>query len=300
MAERFEPLRRVLAPLTSWCARFKRSTLAWTGLALAAVVLLSVNLASSVGLKTWSADLTQDRLFTTSKGTREILKSIDEPITAQLYFSHDLATASPGVARYFDRVRALFQQYVDISGGKLRLSVIDPEPFSDSEDKAVAAGLKGVRVNAEGDTGYFGLVATNATDNQEVIPFFSPDRESFLEYDVTKLIYALANPKKRTVGLMTSLPVDGGKSPMRRQPTHLPGMLTRAEILHHYAEKTGIEVRNPDFYYVFGLFRLGVIAQQIYYRWKMGQTSNPKFQSFGVFVTVLANVAERTIAKSKL
>jgi ABC-type uncharacterized transport system involved in gliding motility auxiliary subunit len=219
MAERFEPLRRVLAPLTSWCARFKRSTLAWTGLALAAVVLLSVNLASSVGLKTWSADLTQDRLFTISKGTREILKSIDEPITAQLYFSHDLATASPDVARYFDRVRALFQQYVDISGGKLRLSVIDPEPFSDSEDKAVAAGLKGIRVNAEGDTGYFGLVATNATDNQEVIPFFSPDRESFLEYDVTKLIYALANPKKRTVGLMTSLPVDGGKSPMRRQPT---------------------------------------------------------------------------------
>jgi ABC-type uncharacterized transport system involved in gliding motility auxiliary subunit len=188
-------------------------------LALAAVVLLSVNLTSSVGLKTWSADLTQDKLFTISNGTREILKSIDEPITAQLYFSHDLARSSPDVARYFDRVRALFQQYVDISGGKLRLSVIDPEPFSDSEDKAVAAGLRGLRLNAEGETGYFGLVATNATDNQETIPFFSPDRESFLEYDVTKLIYSLANPKKRTIGLMTSLPLDGGKSPMRQQPT---------------------------------------------------------------------------------
>lgn len=87
---------------------------------------------------------------------------------------------------------------------------------------------------------------------------------------------------------------------VRMQPSNLPGMLTREEILRHYVEKTGIEVRNPDFYYVFGLFRLGVIAQQIYYRWKMGQTTNPKFQSFGVFVTVLANVAERTIAKSKL
>lgn len=219
MGDRFKPLKRAFAPLVAWCATLKRSTLAWSGLALAAIVLLSVNLTSSIGLKTWSADLTQDRLFTISQGTREILKSIDEPITARLYFSKNLADASPDVARYFDRVRALFEQYRDISGGKLQLSIVDPEPFSDAEDKAVAAGLRGLRLNAEGETGYFGLVATNATDNQEVIPFFSPDRESFLEYDVTKLIYSLANPKKRTIGLMTSLPLDGGKSPMRQQPT---------------------------------------------------------------------------------
>lgn len=219
MSGRFEPLNRAFAPLVTWCATLKRSTLAWAGLALAAVVLLSVNLTSSIGLKTWSADLTQDKLFTISQGTREILKSIDEPISTRLYFSKNLASASPDVARYFDRVRALFERYRDISGGKLQLSIVDPEPFSDAEDKAVAAGLRGLRLNAEGETGYFGLVATNATDNQEVIPFFSPDRESFLEYDVTKLIYSLANPKKRTIGLMTSLPLDGGKSPMRQQAT---------------------------------------------------------------------------------
>jgi ABC-type uncharacterized transport system involved in gliding motility auxiliary subunit len=219
MSGRFEPLKRAFAPLVTWCATLKRSTLAWAGLGLAAVVLLSVNLTSSIGLKTWSADLTQDKLFTISQGTREILKSIDEPISTRLYFSKNLASASPDVARYFDRVRALFERYRDISGGKLQLSIVDPEPFSDAEDKAVAAGLRGLRLNAEGETGYFGLVATNATDNQEVIPFFSPDRESFLEYDVTKLIYSLANPKKRTIGLMTSLPLDGGKSPMRQQAT---------------------------------------------------------------------------------
>ncbi|AGK59106.1 hypothetical protein HYPDE_37173 [Hyphomicrobium denitrificans 1NES1] len=219
MADRFEPLKRVFAPLVAWCATLKRSTLAWSGLALAAVILLSVNLVSSIGLKTWSADLTQDKLFTISQGTREILKSIEEPISTRLYFSKNLAAASPDTARYFDRVRALFEQYRDISGGKLQLSIVDPEPFSDAEDKAVAAGLRGLRLNADGETGYFGLVATNATDNQEIIPFFSPDRESFLEYDVTKLIYSLANPKKRTIGLMTSLPLDGGKSPMRQQAT---------------------------------------------------------------------------------
>ena len=127
--------------------------------------------------------------------------------------------ASPDVARYFDRVRTLFEQYRDISGGKLQLSILDPEPFSEAEDKAVASGLKGLRLNAEGEVAYFGLFASNATDNQQTIPFFSPDRESFLEYDVTKLIYALANPKKRTIGLMTSLALDGGKSPMRGTST---------------------------------------------------------------------------------
>ena len=130
------------------CATAKRSTLAWSGLALAGLVLLSVNLTSSIGLKTWRADLTQDRLFTISKGTREILNSIDEPISARLYFSRNLAAASPDVARYFDRVRTLFEQYRDISGGKLQLSILDPEPFSDAEDKAVASGLKGLRLNA--------------------------------------------------------------------------------------------------------------------------------------------------------
>ena len=236
MSDRFEPLKRVFAPLTAWCSTLKRSTLAWAGLALAAVLLLSVNLASSIGLKTWSADMTQDKLFTISDGTRQILKSIDEPISARLYFSSNLAAASPDVARYFDRVRALFEQYRDISGGKLQLTVLDPEPFSDSEDKAVAAGLKGLRVNADGELGYFGLVATNATDNQETIPFFSPDRESFLEYDVTKLIYSLANPKKRTIGLMTSLPLDGGKSPMRRQAT--PPWLIMGQIREFFDVRT--------------------------------------------------------------
>ena len=235
MSNGFEPVARVFNSAVAYFSSFKRSTLAWTGLGLAAVVLLSVNLASSIGLKAWSADLTQDKLFTISDGTREILKSIDEPITARLYFSRNLADASPDIVRYFDRVRELFERYRDISGGKLQVAIIDPEPFSDAEDKAVEAGLKGLRLNAEGEVGYFGLVATNATDNQQVIPFFDPSRESYLEYDVTKLIYSLANPKKRTVGLMTSLPLDGGKSPMRQQ--EMPPWLMMGQIREFFDVK---------------------------------------------------------------
>ncbi len=178
-----------------------------------------MNLVSSVSLRNWQADLTQGRLFTISDGTRQILRSIDEPITVRVYFSKRLGELAPSYADYFERVQTLLESYRDLSGGKLQISYLDPEPFSDAEDRAVAAGLRGTRLNAEGEVGYFGLVATNSTDNQQVIPFFSPDRGAFLEYDVTKLINALANPKKHVVGIITGLPINGGKNPMSNQPT---------------------------------------------------------------------------------
>lgn len=85
---------------------------------------------------------------------------------------------------------------------------------------------------------------------------------------------------------------------VRMQPSTLPGMLTREEIVRYYGEQTGRDIPNHDFYYVFGLFRLAVIAQQIYYRWKLGQTKNPRFQAFGMFVSLLSQVADRVIQKS--
>ncbi len=183
------------------------------------MILLSVNLVASVSLRNWQADLTQGQLFTISDGTRQILRSIDEPITVRLYYSKRLGEVAPSYANYFERVQALLESYRDLSGGKLQVSYLDPEPFSDAEDRAVAAGLRGTRLNAEGELAYFGLVATNSTDNQQVIPAFSPDRAAFLEYDVTKLINALANPKKHVVGLISGLPINGGKMPMNNQPT---------------------------------------------------------------------------------
>lgn len=200
--------------LVACCAQLPRHTLAWGSIGLALVLLLSVNLFASSSLRNAKADLTQQRLFTISNGTRDILRAIDEPISARLYFSKRLGEAAPVYSRYFERVRALLQQYSDISGGRLEVAVFDPEPFSDAEDRAVAAGLRGVRLNPEGETGYFGLIATNSTDTDASIPFFTTEREAFLEYDLTKLIYTLANPKKRVVGLITGLPLDGGMNPM--------------------------------------------------------------------------------------
>lgn len=221
MHEVLEHIRKAFAPvwagLLDWSSRQNRHALAWGGLALAAVILLSVNLISTSLFRGVNSDLTEDRLFTISDGTRQILRSIDEPIDVNVYYSKKLGEASPTHARYFERVRALLEQYRDISGGKLQLTFLDPEPFSDAEDRAVASGLRGMRLNSEGEVGYFGLVASNATDNEDTIANFAPDRESFLEYDITKLVHALVNPKKRVVGLMTGLPIDGGMSAANMQ-----------------------------------------------------------------------------------
>ena len=207
-------VRAAFDRLTAYVGHLPRHTLAWIGLVLGAIILLSVNLFAATAFRSVKADLTQQRLFTISDGTRAVLRNIDEPISLRLYFSKRLGEAAPSYARYFERVRSLLEQYRDISRGQLEIAVFDPEPFSDAEDRAVAAGLRGIRLNTEGETGYFGLTGNNSTDNDASIAFFSNDREPFVEYDVPKLVYNLANPKKRVVGLLTGLPLDGGMAPM--------------------------------------------------------------------------------------
>lgn len=229
-------LAHTFARLVAYASRMTPARLAWGGLALAAVTLLSVNLIASQTLGGWKADLTEDKLFTISPGSVAVLKSMEEPVKARLYFSKQLGEASSAYARYFDRVRTMLEEFQRISGGKLQLEILDAAPFSDTEDQAVAAGIQGRRLNAEGEMGYFGLVATNSTDDQEVIGQLSPDRESFLEYDVTKLVHKLANPKKRRVGIMTSLPLDGGQNPMTQQET--PPWMIMSQIREFFDVET--------------------------------------------------------------
>ena len=212
-------LSNAFSGLIAYAARLSPARLAWGGLALAAVTLLSINLIASETLGSWKADLTQDKLYSISPGSVTVLRAMDEPIKARLYYSNKLGEIAPTYARYFDRIRTLLEDFQRISGGKLELEILDPEPFSDAEDQAVAAGLNGQRISAEGEMAYFGLVARNSTDNQEVIGFFTPSRENFVEYDITKLVHTLSNPKKPIVGVMSSLPLDGGQNPMTQQPS---------------------------------------------------------------------------------
>ena len=195
----------------------KSKTIALTGLVLAVVLLLSVNVISNTSFKALQLDLTEGKLFTLSDGTRSVLKEIDEPIKIRLFFSKILGEQSPQHATYFKRVKELLGQYVKLSGGKVELQLYNPEPFSDAEDLAAASGVKGIPINQEGDLGYFGLSAYNSTDDEALIGFLSPERETFLEYDLTKLVHSIAKPKKPVIGLLSSLPINGGRGPQAQQ-----------------------------------------------------------------------------------
>lgn len=191
-------------------SRLSSPTLAWWGIALAAVLLLCTNLIAGSWFKNWRMDLTEDGLYSISNSTRKVLAGLDEPISMQVYYTKALGETAPVYAQYFERVRALLERYRDMSGGKIRLQFVNPLAFSDAEDRAVGSGLKGIRLNSEGDMAYFGLAATNTTDNLETIGFFAPDRDRFLEYDLTKLVLTLSKPKKKVVGLISGLPLEGG------------------------------------------------------------------------------------------
>jgi len=187
-----------------------RSKLAGVSCVLAVVIFMSVNIFANTTFRGLEVDLTEEKLFTLSDGTREILKDINEPLTVRLFVSKRLVELNPSHATYADRIRELLERYVDISDGKINLELYSPEPFTDEEDLAVAFGLQGVPLDNTGDLGYYGLVATNSVDDLERISYLSPERESFLEYDLSKMVFKLAHDKKPLVGLISSLPVAGG------------------------------------------------------------------------------------------
>ena len=190
-----------------------RRAIAVAALVCIALLLISANIVIGRWF-TARLDLTADKLYTLSPGTLHTLAEIDEPITLRLYYSKQLGDEVPAYGVYAQRVRELLDQYVAAADGKIRLETYNPQPFSDVEDRAVAFGLQAVPLDSEGDQVYFGLAATNSTDDQQVIPFFSPERERFLEYDLTKLVHSLAVPKKTVVGLISTLPLQGDMTAM--------------------------------------------------------------------------------------
>ncbi len=195
--------------MTTISSGLKRGSLALLGLVLAVIAFLATNVLvdrKATGLR---ADLTQEKLFTLSPGTRSLLGKIEEPVTLRLYVSERLVREIPSYGVYAARVRELLEEYRAAANGKLRLQVIDPQPFSDDEDRAVALGLQGVPVNQAGEQVYFGIAGSNSADKDSVIPFLQPERERFLEYDLTKLVFDLVTTKKKTIGLLSTLPLTG-------------------------------------------------------------------------------------------
>jgi ABC-type uncharacterized transport system involved in gliding motility auxiliary subunit len=186
------------------------------GLIALAVLFLAVVMLSNVGLRGVRLDLTQNKLYTLSKGTQQVLRDLKEPVNLYFYFSRDAAAKqSPLVMPYAVRVREFLEEVSARAGGKIHLQVIDPQPFSDDEDRAAEFGLQSLHPG--GEALYFGLAGSNSTDGRSAIPTFTPDREEFLEYDVAKLIQELGTPKKPVIGLLSSIGVQGQFNPQTGQ-----------------------------------------------------------------------------------
>lgn len=196
-----------------------RRTFPLLALVFAAILALGVNLLAARLLPQARIDLTAQRLYTLAPGTRQVLAGLAEPLTLRLFYSRRLGAELPQYGAYAERVRDLLREYVTASRGKLRLELLDPEPFSEAEDRAVARGLQGVPLDQGGEQVFFGLVASNARDEERLVPFFQPERERFLEADITRILYELSHPTRPVLGLMTALPLAGDpRALMLRQP----------------------------------------------------------------------------------
>ena len=197
--------------------RWRRFGFGAGGLIALAVLFLAVVMLSNLSLRGMRLDLTQNKLYTLSKGTQQVLRDLKEPVNLYFYFSRDAAAKqSPLVLPYATRVREFLEEVAARSGGKIHLQVIDPQPFSDDEDRAAAFDLQPLQAGA-GDALYFGLAGTNSTDGRSSIPNFRADHEEFLEYDVAKLIQELGTPKKPVIGLMSSIGLQGQFNPATGQ-----------------------------------------------------------------------------------
>jgi len=195
-----------------------KKTLTYGGLILGLILFVAFNSLSGAMFKSSRLDLTDEKLYTLSEGTKNILRDLKEDITLRLFFSKKVAKDVTPVVGYAQRVQELLQEYALHAGGRIKVEVLDPEPYSEEEEKAVSFGLQGAPLNAAGDLVYFGIAGTNSTDEKEVIPFVQQNRESFLEYDLTRLVYTLANTKKQVVGVISKLPMEGNPMARMRNP----------------------------------------------------------------------------------
>jgi len=186
-----------------------------TALILIVLLFFGLNIVADRGLSRVRIDLTENNLFTLSRGTKEILRDLEEPITLTFFYTESLARGRPQIQTHGKRVMELLDEYRLRSGGLITVEVLEPEPFSEAEERATREGVAAIPVG--GESLYLGLVGTNSTDGREVIRFFDPGQERFLEYELTRMIYKLANPERPTIAVLSALPLEGSQ-PMPGMP----------------------------------------------------------------------------------
>ena len=206
---------------------------------LAAIVVAADVILANLPLR---ADLTAERFYTLSDGSKAVLAKLDQDVTLKYYVSSSSADMPMQLKTYAARVQNLLKEYERAAGGHVVLEAYDPKPDSDAEEWAQRYGIEPQTVNPFGSPIYFGVVAV-CGDNEQTLAQLSPRTESTLEYDVTRLVTRVAWPEKPVVGVMTSLldVLGGGQmNPMMMQMGQRPpeGWAAFAELGKDYEVRT--------------------------------------------------------------
>jgi ABC-type uncharacterized transport system involved in gliding motility auxiliary subunit len=210
-------------------SKFTTGRMVIVGAILAAVIFGCVNIISAQLFRSARIDLTQQNLYSLSQGTKQLLGEITEPVRFRFFMSSGLTKEAPQLAAFSQRLRSMLDAYVAGSRGKIIIEVIDPKPYSEEEDRAVAFGVSPIR-SQSGDRMFFGLAATNSTDGKAVIGSFSPEREAFLEYDLTRLVAELGRRGKPVVALFDGLGLSGNPQMGQREQQVLTQMKQFFEV----------------------------------------------------------------------
>lgn len=178
---------------------------------VAVITFSGISICQNVG-KSLRLDITDHGLYTLSDGTKTILGGLNQPVRLKLYYTRIAALKGPDQIRFFNNyyhfVIALLDEYVKAGKGKVELEVIDPRPFSDEEVAAIRYGLKRFSITEE-ENFFFGLVVQTQFGVEKTIEFFSPDRQSFVEYDISYLIDTATTRQKKKIGVISSIAVMG-------------------------------------------------------------------------------------------
>ena len=192
------------------------------GVILMLIAIIAVNVIT--GVMPVRVDMTREKAFTLSAGTKAILRKLDTPVKIRFYCTQS-ETATPETVYlkdYARKVEDLLHEYQQVAGKNLTVEKFDPQPDSDAEDSARLDGLEAQPLQGVGNF-YLGL-AVSLADQRVALPFLQPNREKQLEYDITRAIARVFAPEKPTVGILSALPVFGEPgNPMMMQQLGQPG-----------------------------------------------------------------------------
>ncbi len=203
---------------------------------LAGIIFVGLNLAAWKWLAPARADFTANGLYTMSSSAKRVVQRLVEPVELELVYSRGVGAEFPAIRAHADRVRQLMNEIAAQSGGKVKVRETEPEPFSDEEDRVVAAGLTPAPTNGA-DPIYFGVIGHNTVDDNIAIPFLAPERDALLEYELVRLISQLDDPAPPKVAVISSLLA------YQADPSE-PGA---AFILREARRAYDIEIVPPDF-----------------------------------------------------